>query len=253
LPSCNQSRIGPNRSAPGAEIDARRARGQGDLTLAPDAGDGPVLDHEGGAFDGAAVAGDEAFRFEQHRLRGRALNDERGSQNQRAEPYTENVVAIIDGCTDDSPAAGQPKKPWRTRKKAYIAHIAQVSPSVLLVSAADKLHNARAIAADYSDLGEELWSRFNASRDDILWYYRALLEAFDGRLIALQEAEPEESDRYDDLYRLLNRLEETIEEINLDVEISKTAALMEAEFGLLTDDETTLFESLTDVTRPGLP
>jgi (p)ppGpp synthase/HD superfamily hydrolase len=183
-----------------------------------------------------------------------AVEDAGGSATRAriAGGVTKNVMAIIDGCTDDSPAAGHPKKPWRKRKKAYIAHIAKVSPSVLLVSAADKLHNARAIAADYSDLGEELWSRFNASRDDILWYYRALLEAFDGRLIALQEAEPEESDRYDDLYRLLNRLEETIEEINLEVEISKTAALMEAEFGLLADDDTTLFESLTDVTRPGL-
>ena len=45
------------------------------------------------------------------------------------------------------------------------------------MSIADKLHNARAILADNRRLQGELWARFNAPRDDVLWYYRALLEA----------------------------------------------------------------------------
>jgi hypothetical protein len=46
------------------------------------------------------------------------------------------------------------------------------------VSAADKLHNARAILRDYRDVGEELWERFNGGRNGTLWYYRALADAF---------------------------------------------------------------------------
>lgn len=47
-----------------------------------------------------------------------------------------------------------------------------------LVSAADKLHNARAILADYRQLGEDRWGRFNGGRSGTLWYYRALADAF---------------------------------------------------------------------------
>jgi GTP pyrophosphokinase len=85
------------------------------------------------------------------------------------------VVAIVDGCTD---AETVPKPPWEERKRAYVAHLAEAPPSVLLVSAADKLHNARSITADYRVLGEELWSRFNGGREGTLWYYRELADKF---------------------------------------------------------------------------
>lgn len=89
--------------------------------------------------------------------------------------FGENVTAIIDGCTD---ADTTPKPPWRQRKQAYIAHLATASPSVLLISAADKLHNARSILQDYRLLGESLWSRFQGGKDGTLWYYQTLINAF---------------------------------------------------------------------------
>jgi GTP pyrophosphokinase len=91
------------------------------------------------------------------------------------EEFGEAVVTIVDGCTD---ADTIPKPPWRERKEAYIAHVSDASPSVRLVSAADKLHNARAILADYQQLGDRLWCRFNGGRDGTLWYYRALADIF---------------------------------------------------------------------------
>lgn len=89
--------------------------------------------------------------------------------------FGDGVAVIVEGCTD---ADTIPKPPWRERKEAYIRHVEGASAPVCLVSAADKLHNARAILRDYRDLGEELWSRFNGGRDGTLWYYRSLLEAF---------------------------------------------------------------------------
>jgi (p)ppGpp synthase/HD superfamily hydrolase len=86
------------------------------------------------------------------------------------------VTAIVDGCTD---AEVTPKPPWRARKEAYIAHIAEgPSPSVRLVSSADKLHNARSILSDFRTLGDAVWSRFKGGRDGTLWYYRALVDAY---------------------------------------------------------------------------
>jgi len=49
---------------------------------------------------------------------------------------------------------------------------------VRLVSASDKLHNARAILRDYRVHGEELWLRFTGGKEGTLWYYRALIAAF---------------------------------------------------------------------------
>lgn len=85
------------------------------------------------------------------------------------------MAEIVDGCTD---ADSVPKPPWRPRKETYIAHLATTTDSVRLVSAADKLHNARAILTDYLEHGDDVWSRFNGGRDEILWYYRALVFAF---------------------------------------------------------------------------
>ena len=89
------------------------------------------------------------------------------------------VLRIVEGCSDSST---HPKPPWRERKERYIAHLETADRSVLLVSAADKLHNARAIAADLRAVGPCVWDRFNASREDELWYYRTLLEVFRRRL-----------------------------------------------------------------------
>lgn len=89
--------------------------------------------------------------------------------------FGDQVVAIVDGCTDSDVV---PEPPWKARKAAYIEHVRKASPSVRLVSASDKLDNARAILADYRVLGESLWERFHGGKDGTLWYYRGLVKAF---------------------------------------------------------------------------
>lgn len=83
------------------------------------------------------------------------------------------VVATVLGCTDTDQV---PKPPWQARKDQYIAHLPEASPSTLLVSAADKLANARSIVSDYRFLGEGLWDRFSGGREGTLWYYRTLAD-----------------------------------------------------------------------------
>lgn len=85
------------------------------------------------------------------------------------------VADIVAGCTDTDI---EPKPPWRARKEAYVAGIEKKAASTRLVSAADKLHNARAILADYRVVGDALWARFSGGRDGTLWYYRSLVDAF---------------------------------------------------------------------------
>ncbi len=89
--------------------------------------------------------------------------------------FGDDVLHIVEACSDTDT---QPKPPWKKRKEDYIRHIPDADHSVLLVSAADKLHNARVILADLREHGDELWKRFNASKDESLWYYRSLVNAF---------------------------------------------------------------------------
>jgi (p)ppGpp synthase/HD superfamily hydrolase len=89
--------------------------------------------------------------------------------------FGDEVAEIVDGCTD---TYEDPKPEWRPRKEAYVAHVAKASPSVRLVSAADKLHNARSILADLRSLGDRLWARFTGGKEGTLWYYRVLVEAY---------------------------------------------------------------------------
>jgi GTP pyrophosphokinase len=89
--------------------------------------------------------------------------------------FGEEVTEIVNGCTDTEVS---PKPPWRERKEAYVAHVREASSSVRLVSAADKLHNARSVLADLRVIGDEVWSRFKGGREGTLWYYRALVQAY---------------------------------------------------------------------------
>lgn len=89
--------------------------------------------------------------------------------------FGERVLRIVEGCTDSDE---HPKPPWRERKEAYLRHLASADASILLVSAADKLHNARSVVADLRSVGDAVWDRFTASREESLWYYRALVNAF---------------------------------------------------------------------------
>jgi len=106
-----------------------------------------------------------------------AVEDQGGAPTLQAirERFGDAVAAIVAGCTDTDVV---PKPPWRPRKEAYVAHVASASPSVRLVSAADKLHNARTILADYRRHGDTVWDRFSGRKKGSLWYYRALVEAF---------------------------------------------------------------------------
>lgn len=92
------------------------------------------------------------------------------------ELFGDRVAHIVEGCTD---SMKQPKPPWQDRKSAYIDHLHQADASVLLVSLADKVHNARSLVVEYRSVGETLWQRFSATRDQSLWYYTSLMQVFE--------------------------------------------------------------------------
>ena len=95
------------------------------------------------------------------------------------EAFGDRVAATVRACSDSLVADRSAKDPWWARKVAYTAHLAAADDlDVILVAAADKLSNVRACRADYAEVGEKLFGRFNreAGRSGTLWYYRRVTE-----------------------------------------------------------------------------
>ncbi len=109
-----------------------------------------------------------------------AIEDQGGEamRQQIRRRFGERVTTMVDDCTD---AETIPKPPWKERKLAYLAHIPAAHPDSLLVSMADKLHNAGSLLHDLRLEGVGVFDRFNAGPEDTLWYYESLVEAFTAR------------------------------------------------------------------------
>ena len=106
------------------------------------------------------------------------------------------VLEIVKHCTDDeylpgghAAQKGTPEE-WEKRKTEYLGHLGrQKHLGALRVSCADKLHNARAILADYEVEGDRLWQRFTAQSKTLqLWYYDELARHFTERAEMLEDA-----------------------------------------------------------------
>ena len=106
------------------------------------------------------------------------------------EKFGPEVADMVEALSDSLSEDESDKDPWEKRKRDYLEHLAEVDDEVLLVSVADKLHNARSILADRRAIGDEVFERFTPIRDHgaeeglvkVAWYYGALAEVFDRRL-----------------------------------------------------------------------
>jgi (p)ppGpp synthase/HD superfamily hydrolase len=106
-----------------------------------------------------------------------AAEDQGGAQRlaEIRAKFGDAVADIVADCTD---AWTEPKPLWRPRKEAYLKTLPNKPQASLLVSLADKTHNAEAILFDYRVLGDSLWDRFNGGADGTRWYYGAVADCF---------------------------------------------------------------------------
>lgn len=98
--------------------------------------------------------------------------------------FGKEVAKIVEGCTDSFEVDTEKKQEWGLRKASYIKRLREEpdeSAGTLLVSAADKLYNARAILEDYRQTGAEVWKRFKRGRDQQVWYFEELIKVYEAR------------------------------------------------------------------------
>ncbi len=114
--------------------------------------------------------------------------------------FGDDVLRIVLANTDTDE---KPKPPWRGRKQAYLDSLPGKQRDELMVSLADKLHNARAVLLDYRQIGDAIWARFKEGREGQLWYYGELVKHFDARASDLG---PQCAAKLDDFKRTIAEL-----------------------------------------------
>jgi len=92
--------------------------------------------------------------------------------------FGENVARMVEGLSDTLVEDANDKEPWEQRKTNYAERLRHEPADIRLISAAEKLYNARSILEDYRVIGPEIWKRFRRSRDLQIWYFDVLLEVF---------------------------------------------------------------------------
>lgn len=95
--------------------------------------------------------------------------------------FGDRVADIVEACSDSLSEDPEAKAPYVERKTQHLEHLRQANDDVLLVTAADKLHNARAIHTDLMVVGPDMLDRFNGTPEQILWYYNSILEILEQR------------------------------------------------------------------------
>lgn len=124
--------------------------------------------------------------------------------------FGKRVADIVASCSDSTETDPENKISWLVRKQNYLSHLREASPDALLISAADKLHNARAILADHREIGERVFDRFGAPKKDVLRYYESLVRTFQERNAPK---------------RLVDELDRTVEELHSLAGISATSSM----------------------------
>lgn len=111
-----------------------------------------------------------------------AIEDAGQTHASIAERFGIAVADIVRDCTDTSPEAkpGE-KEPWMLRKTRYLDSLANKPLASLLVTAADKAHNAGDMVLD-ARRDPAMWRKFNAGLDGSAWYLLRMHQALVDRL-----------------------------------------------------------------------
>lgn len=92
--------------------------------------------------------------------------------------FGEKVYSIVDFCTEpennNKTTSKEEKASWKRRKTHSINSIRNATEEELIVFIADKFSNLQSMKDDLILIGGKLWERFNASYEDIKWYYVSL-------------------------------------------------------------------------------
>lgn len=119
-----------------------------------------------------------------------------------AADFPPKVVQLVAAMTERKHDHDGRKRSWQERKEEHLRHIAAEPWEARAIVLADKLHNLGSMLVDLEG-GADLWPRFSASPDRVLWYHREMIAA-------AEQSEPRLRVLADECRKMIERLAERI-------------------------------------------
>jgi (p)ppGpp synthase/HD superfamily hydrolase len=89
------------------------------------------------------------------------------------------VAELVAHCSEVKTDGQGRQRAWIDRKRDHLAALGEAPGGARAIVLADKLHNLISIDTDLR-AGRPVWNEFHASRDQVLWYYRAAIAVCTG-------------------------------------------------------------------------
>jgi len=107
------------------------------------------------------------------------LEDTPRSRDEIRQNFGDKVCSLVEDASEEEKLTKgvsneEKKKTWKLRKQQKINKVRDSGRDLRLLICADKLANIRDMIADYRIVGDALWSKFNASKDQESWYYHEM-------------------------------------------------------------------------------
>ena len=99
------------------------------------------------------------------------LEDTDYTADELREDFGGRVYELVEAVSEPQDEAFQ-KLPWKEQKQHYVKKLKQATPDALLVAAADKIHNMRAIVEEYYDDHARFLADFKGSLEDRVFMYQ---------------------------------------------------------------------------------
>ncbi len=108
--------------------------------------------------------------------------ESRYSEYQMIQDFGEEATNLVKMVSEDKRADDKIEKSWQERKDSYINHLSSSSNrDALIIATADKISNLQSMLDDYQQIGEKIWTRFNAPKERQLWYYETILSVLNDK------------------------------------------------------------------------
>jgi (p)ppGpp synthase/HD superfamily hydrolase len=102
--------------------------------------------------------------------------------------FNNEVLRIVEEVTEEKTpgmSKAEERRTWKARKTKYLRKLEGDSVEGLMVCAADKIHNLHSLLEFYAQKRDGIWKEFNAPdpiKENIIWYYEAVLGVLKARL-----------------------------------------------------------------------
>lgn len=100
------------------------------------------------------------------------LEDTDTTEAEILENFGQEILDMILQVTNDDTL------PWKDKKQKYIDTVRMSSDSAKAIALADKIHNMSSLLFNLEQNGESMWTNFNASKEDKLWFEEMCLQMF---------------------------------------------------------------------------